>query len=120
MARVYVERVYGPLYSYDNRLNNEKFPLQIESNIIGVYADLLAVAAQLSWANGDVGGAIYELCEAERLTPENPDIRQLLQMYTQHWQSLMEKRGLWRKRQQDPDKRGSEGTYFIPSNSTST
>ena len=83
LARVYVERIYGPLATYDNRHNAQKLPLKITTGQVHVnnpaaYAKLLAVAASISLAHGHFSEAIEELSEATELDPLNLDIRRRL------------------------------------------
>ena len=74
LARAWVERIYGPLNSSDDRDNRYKFPLQIDP-IYGarpaVYAELLVLAARISMAHGQFPEATGELGEACTLDPGN-------------------------------------------------
>ena len=79
LARVWVERVYGPLFSEDDRGNTYRFPLQISpGRTLAVYAELLVVAARISIAHGQDYDAIFELREACRLDPGNLQAYQML------------------------------------------
>ena len=85
LARVYVERVYGPLFSKNNH-RRQKFPLRLpaHSNTV-IYAELLLVAARISLACRNEGQAREELQEAAKLDPSNIDIWRLLeQRNTRH------------------------------------
>ena len=94
LARVYVERVYGPLYSFDTRFHTRKFPLTLpEHSNAAMYVDLLLVAARISLACGNEGQAREELWEASNLDPANPVIGDLLE----HCTARLSERG-WRRR----------------------
>ena len=80
IARIYVERIYGPLYSMDNRRNRLKFPLIIPADsqvAAGTYAKLLYVAARISLVHGRYYEADAELAEAHEFDASNIDIIQL-------------------------------------------
>ena len=76
LARIYAERIYGPLAGYDDRVNKVKFPLQISPDgaTPRVYAELLLVAARISLAHGGYYEALAELNEALRLNPLNKEV----------------------------------------------
>lgn len=80
LARVYVERIYGPLATYDDRANREQFPLRIPQDGASpsVYAELLLVAAKISLIHGHHWKALMELSEASRLDDSNEEIKELL------------------------------------------
>ena len=84
LARIYVERVYGPFYGLDDRGHRAKLPLAITTGEVSVrnpedYVKLLAVAAQISLAHGHDREAIEELSEASKLDPLNLEIREQLE-----------------------------------------
>ena len=76
LARIYVERIYGPLAGWDDRVNKVKFPLEIppDGATPRVYAELLLVAARISRAHGAHYEALAELDEALRLDPLNKEV----------------------------------------------
>ena len=87
LARVYVERVYGPLAYHSSR---EKFPLQIENKAAAaapwVYAELLLTAAKISIHHGgSVIQAGEELTEALWLDPSNAEVSELREECYAHW-----------------------------------
>lgn len=73
-----MERIYGPLYTTDDRGFDARFPLEINGDNGEAYADLLVVAAQISLSHGQASGAHDELHEASRLDPENKEVKPLL------------------------------------------
>lgn len=80
LARVYVERIYGPLHSYDHRFNKQKFPLELPANHNPeVYAEILAVASKISTLHGKHQEARQELSEAMNLDPANKDAQRLME-----------------------------------------
>ena len=100
LARVYVERIYGPLASWDNRHNKEKFPLQIPQDgpSPSVYAELLLVAAKISITHGHHGEAFAELEEAFKLDDSNEDINEFVEqrqplwdLRADHWNSIRDR-----------------------------
>ena len=81
MARIYVERIYGPFYSMDDRASHQKFPLEIPSDsrvAPEAYAEVLHVAARISLVHGQEAEAIDELAEARDFDPSDTSISQLL------------------------------------------
>ena len=76
LARIYVERIYGPLYSLDRRVNRHKFPLANLKGSPEAYAELLGVAAQISWSHGKWREAFCELHYAKELDSSNSEIQQ--------------------------------------------
>ncbi|KAG6994062.1 hypothetical protein G7Y79_00047g082880 [Physcia stellaris] len=76
LARIYVERIYGPLYSLDDRANRQKFPLANLKGRPEAYAELLGVAAQISWSHGKWREAFCELHYAKELDSSNSEIQQ--------------------------------------------
>ncbi len=82
MARIYAERVYGPYHDYDSyRHHKHKFPLQIEADRGPLFAKLLVVAAQISWAHGKVDEALEELCNAIELDADCKEAKALQSQY---------------------------------------
>ena len=84
LARVWVERIYGPLHTWDRRHSRVKFPLQIPDPQLNgaqpaVYANLLVVAARISIIHGHDHDAIVELCEALRLDPSNETVERMIE-----------------------------------------
>ena len=83
LARIYVERVYGPLAGHDGRGHDVKFPLLITTGHVTVhnledYAKLLAVAARISLAHGQYLDAAQELSQASMLDPLDLEITRQL------------------------------------------
>ena len=85
LARIYVERIYGPLGSSDNRGNPQKFPLRITTGDHTAYARLLWVAAKISLEMGDLPAACEELDYASSFDPLNPKISQRLEECEKLW-----------------------------------
>lgn len=105
MAHIYAERAYGPVHSYDNRGNRYKLPLRLEDDegaFPASYAEVLGVAAQISYAHGDVYEALAELHEAARLDPQNAENLYLYSQYTIRKEKLQQKQER-RKKAQDRD-----------------
>ena len=92
LARIYVERIYGPLCSYDDRANRQKFPLEITAGKHSYYAELLAIAAEISFANGDEPTAREEFTYASGLDPLNLGISQRLEECTRIWDDRLNRR----------------------------
>ena len=92
LARIYVERVCGPLACPYSR---EKFPLQIENKARAaapfVYAQLLLTAAKISIHHGRYGQASQELAEAIYLDPCNAEVFRLREECHAHWQRRRER-----------------------------
>jgi len=80
MARVWAERAYGPRRSYyiGRRPRKEKIPLNVESDgsvQSALYAEVMLIAARISYANDDVWEAGREIDEARRLQPPHSKIK---------------------------------------------
>ena len=68
MARIYAERVYGPMCSYSDRYWAQKTPLLVEEPYQKhLYANVMVIAAQISYIHGQAKDAREELEEAVRL-----------------------------------------------------
>ena len=112
MARIYVERIYGPLYSMDDRVTRQKLPLDIpQDNQVasGTYAELLHVAARISLVHGQEGEAIAELNEACDLDPWNAAIPRLLEQVRARRDARVERRYLQQKYQMNCAEEKHEG-----------
>ena len=92
LARIYVERIYGPLGTSDNRGNPQKFPLRITTGDHTAYAWLLWVAAEISLEMGDYPGACEELSYASSLDPLNLKISQRLEECETLWAARYKRR----------------------------
>ena len=109
LARIYVERIYRPLCTFDNRINQQNFPLQLppEANRT-LYAQLLIVAARISLVHGQVGKAKWELRQARRLLnhQENREISIIMEEIDKRPKGKAERRQLAmiRKSQIDDEK----------------
>ena len=68
MARIYTERALDPRRAYDRRHNKQNY-IEIEEWEGAVYAEVLHVAANISYANNDVGKALYDLRQAIECGP---------------------------------------------------
>lgn len=68
MARIYTERALDPRRPYDHR-HNKRYILDIEGWEGDVYAEVLHVAAKISYAHGDVKKAVGALEDAGDLAP---------------------------------------------------
>lgn len=68
MARIYTERALDPRRPYDDR-QNKVYSLSIETWESVVYAEVLHVAAKISYAHGDVKEAKEDLETAGQLVP---------------------------------------------------
>lgn len=101
LARKYVERVYSPLNSYNNRSRRrQKFPLRLPNNSNPVvYAKLLLVAAKISLASNNKGEAFRELQEAAKHDPVNQDIQILLEQCSAHLEEKNRRRKVTRGQQ---------------------
>lgn len=69
MARIYTERALDPRRPYDRRHNKMYSPLDIEPWEHEVYAEVLDLAAQIRYAQGNVWEAMGQLGEAGELRP---------------------------------------------------
>lgn len=96
MARIYAERGYGPAHSWDHRqLRFEKFPLCLSTDrgaFPASYAEVLAVAARISDAQGNVFEAFWEISEAVTLDPLSEEIKSLFDKYEKQAHLLRSKR----------------------------
>ena len=68
MARIYTERALDPRKAYDDRFNKQDY-IETEKWEGAVYAEVLHVAANISYANNDVGKALYDLRQASARAP---------------------------------------------------
>ena len=100
LARKYVERVYYPLHTYNNRFRRQKFPLRLPDNSNPmVYARLLLVAAQISLAYNNKREALRELGEAAKHDPANQDIQTLLEQCSVSLEERNRRRKVTREQQ---------------------
>lgn len=114
LARVYVERLYRPLYNcVSPRSHKQKFPLRLprHSNT-ATYGDLLLVAARISLACGNDGQASGELWEASRLDPANLQIVGLLDECSTRLKERSGRRNATQKRQRNCAKEKLLGMLF--------
>lgn len=72
MARIYTERALDPRRPYDHR-HNKLYSLDIEPWQGVVYAEVLHVAAQIRYIQGNVWEAKEDLSEAGQLVPLNEE-----------------------------------------------
>ena len=118
LARIYVERVYGPLHSYDDRVNKKKFPLDFtpdEYHNPAAYAELLYVAAKISLAHGNGVETWGELHEAGNLDPTNLKV---LELYKETRADVEERRARKYARESEERRRKDEwvaGKSFLSS-----
>ena len=73
MARIYTDRALAPRQSYDWRYNRIPHQIDIEPWEEIVYAEVLHVAAMISYRHGHVSEAIDSLEQAGDLTPFNEE-----------------------------------------------
>ena len=113
LARVYVERIYHPLNTWDSRNNRQKFPLELkpDSNLL-LYAELLEVAARISLACGNDGSACTELHAACRLDPDNVTIQRLLEQCTARLNERSTRRGEKQQQQRGSARRKLDGRFL--------
>ena len=69
MARIYTERALDPRRPYDHRHNKIYNALDIQPWEHVVYAEVLHVAARISYTHGDVGQALASLSQAGEYVP---------------------------------------------------
>lgn len=106
MARIYAERVYGPHHDYDMyRHHRHKFPLQIEADRGPLFAKVLVVAAQISYAHGKVDEALEELWNAIELDADCKEAQALQSQYQERKEQLNKREAV---RQQARDRRSEE------------
>lgn len=79
MARIYVERVTHWVWTKDRRGWIEKTPLEIHPTDFwaSAYAEVMNVAARISFVRGNLRSMGSELAEAERLHPANRETQYL-------------------------------------------
>ena len=119
MARIYVERIYGPLYSMDDRANHRKLPLDIPRDnqvASGTYAELLHVAARISLVHGQEGEAIAELSEACELDPWDRDIKELLEQVRARRDARIQRRYLQEEHQRKCAEEKHAAAVLVASN----
>lgn len=68
MARIYTERALDPPRPYDHRYNKEDYVVTEEWEGV-VYAEVLHVAAKISYANHNIYEAVYALDQANKCVP---------------------------------------------------
>lgn len=106
MARIYAERVYGPHHDYDiYRHHKHKFPLQVEADRGPLFAKLLVVAAQISYAHGKVDEALDELRNAIELDADCQEAQALQSQYDERWEQLQKRKDA---RQQAQDRQAEK------------
>ena len=113
LARIYVERMSRSLHNFDERGYPMKFRLRLTSkhNPL-VYAELLAVAAEISMANGNYLHALDELEEASNLDPQNLRITRSLKSCEKGRQDQLKGRKLDSERKEIREKRAFHSMYF--------
>lgn len=87
MARIYTERALDPRRPYDHR-HNKLYSLDIEPWEGAVYAEVLHVAAKISYTHGDVREATRDLEKAGELVPLNEEQKCRLEVWKNHVDSL--------------------------------
>ena len=120
MARIYTERALDPRRRFDHRGNKER-EIVVEPWEETVYAEVLHVAAKISYAHGDVREALLDLHAAGQFLPFNEEQesrREAWQSQAERlWAREMHRRDTTREREEKRDKK-AEGitnpTDFSP------
>ena len=82
MARIYAERVYGPVCGFRDLVYDKTAPLQVEPESLGsaLYSEVMYIAAKISYAEDNITCAEREIDEAKRLQPsDDQELRRKLQ-----------------------------------------
>ena len=87
MARIYIERALDPRRPYDNR-SNKLYELYIMPWENVVYAEVLHVAAQISYTQGDVSDAVQALKDARKFAPFNKEQQSRCEAWRDHRKSI--------------------------------
>ena len=114
MARIYTERAQDPRRPYDDRHNKMYSPLSVEPWEHVVYSEILHVAAQISYAHGDVWGALESFQEAEELNPLDEEQESMHEVWQKHADVLRTRRAAQqeaREKQYQKRIRENEGIY---------
>ncbi|CAD6594353.1 MAG: hypothetical protein ASARMPREDX12_008700 [Alectoria sarmentosa] len=90
MARVYTERALDPRRPYDDR-HNKEYCLDIEPWEGVAYAEVLHVAAKISYAHGGVYQATADLGDAGLLVPLTEEQEARLEAWQNHSNSLRDR-----------------------------
>ena len=91
MARIYTERALDPRRPYDDR-HNKMYSLDIQPWQGVVFAEVLDVAAKISYTHGDVYEATLSLKEAGRLVPFNEEQQSRYEAWEIHAERLRVRR----------------------------
>lgn len=91
MARIYTERAMDPRRPYDHR-HNKQYHLTVASWQDVVYAEVLHVAAHISYTHGDVWEAVGDLREADSLVPLNKEQKCVYEAWQERADRLVTRR----------------------------
>lgn len=112
MARMYVERVHRQNFYWMGR--RSKIPVEPEDHTTPIYARLMLVDARISFAQGDIRDARYQLDEAKRLDSSNAQIATFDRFLDYRWALHERKLGLrWKQKelQMEKHKRNFQGKH---------
>ena len=84
MARIYTERALDPRRAYDRRYNKQDY-IETEEWEGVVYAEVLHVAAKISYANNNIGKALYELSQANKCAPFDEEQESQHRIWESQW-----------------------------------
>ena len=87
MARIYTERALDPRRAFDHRHNKQDY-IETEEWEGTVYAEVLHVAASISYANNNIGKALYDLSQASECAPFDEEQESQQEI----WQSQLNER----------------------------
>ena len=107
MARIYTERALDPRRPYDSR-HNKQYYVSTEEWEGAVYAEVLHVAAKISYANNDVCEALYSLRQAEECVPFDEEQQRQYEVWESQCIELRRKREQ-REEQREEAKRVQSG-----------
>ena len=100
MARIYTERALDPRRAYDDR-HNKQHNISIEEWEGVVYAEVLHVAAKISYANHDIYEALYALDQAEECAPFDEEQKRQYEV----WESQRNERRAKKEQREDQRER---------------
>ena len=114
MARIYTERAIDPCRPFDNR-HNKVYKLSIEPWQGAVFAEVLHVAAKISYTHGDVHEARNDLWDAGQLVPFDEEQQSRYEAWHIHSEDLLSRKAKQREARDLQSEQLNEKTEGIES-----
>ena len=113
MARIYTERALDPRRGYDHRFN-KMHAIVVEPWEEIAYAEVLHVAAKISYTHGDVSGALCDLHAAGQFVPLNEEQESRREAWQSHADRLWAREtNRWDTTREREDKRDKKAEGII-------